>query len=87
MKSSLQSLLRRAAIILLIIAASVALTQFVKRVGKEQPIRDEANKVVATEKTNKPKCTELKCYNDSDCGKKCSCDRPTGSAIGNRVAK
>ena len=72
MKRSRRNPLKVAASILLIAAATVAVTLFVTK---------------RTENTNRPKCADLKCYDDSDCGKKCSCDRQAGSAIGNCVAK
>jgi hypothetical protein len=34
-----------------------------------------------------PVCAGLSCYEDSDCGSKCSCERAAGSKLGKCIAK
>jgi len=75
MKASARTnLLKIAAIVLLMIIVSLAIVQLFKKKG------------AATANTNRPRCSGLKCYDNSDCGDKCFCDRP-GSALGLCVAK
>lgn len=38
-------------------------------------------------KGEKPACAGLSCYDDSDCGSRCHCDRPPESKFGKCVAK
>jgi len=66
MKRSRRNLLKVVATILLIVAATVAITLSVtKRTSKVQATREEANRAVVTENTNRPKCADVKCYDDS----------------------
>lgn len=33
-----------------------------------------------------PRCVDLPCYDDSDCGSLCSCDRPPNAQVGTCIA-
>lgn len=60
----------RRGVVLLIILMSFAVAQLLKQRTSEEP----------------SKCSGLQCYDDSDCGTHCHCDRP-GSALGKCIGK